>query len=172
MSKGKVSLLALVAGVGMLAALAAPALSAPAKAPRKDCILLAHAGSQDRPIGSVRMCPGKGKEGKGKRDFQSSLENKWGFQFDAATFARLRELLLHEKNQPPTPAGILPPGTFSVTWHEEGKVTDEDYTLEPAKSCTFLDDLTHAVSPKADAEFVHVIQDLQARVHCPPVSAK
>jgi hypothetical protein len=159
----------LVATVCMLAtSLATPALSAAPKAARKDCILLAHAGSQDRPIGSVRMCPGK----KAKRDFQSALENKWGFQFDAATFARVRELLLHEKNQPPTPAGILPPGTFSVTWHEEGKVTDEDYTLEPAKSCTFLDDLVHAVSPKNDAEFVHVVQDLQARVHCPPVSAK
>jgi len=157
-------------------ALAAPAKAAPAKTARQDCIQLAHAGSQDKPIGSVRMCPGKkGKgepKGEAKRDFQSPLENKWGFQFDAATFARLRELVLHEKDQPATPAGILPSGTFSLSWREAGKVTDDDYTLEPAKSCAFLDQLGHTVPAKEYAEFVQVVQDLQARVHCPPVSAK
>jgi uncharacterized membrane protein len=170
MRKGSFALVVAVCSLATLAApaLAAPAKAAPAKAARQDCIQLAHAGSQDRPVGSVRMCPGK----KMKRDFQSSLENKWGFQFDAATFARLRELVLHEKDQPATPAGILPPGTFSVSWRDAGKVTDEDYTLEPAKSCAFLDQLVHAVPGKEYAEFVRVVQDLQARVHCPPVSAK
>jgi len=166
--KGKGSF-GFVAAISLLAAaLAAPALSAPAKAPRKDCLLLAHAGSQDRPVGSVRMCPGK----KAKREFQSSLENKWGFQFDPATFARVRALVMHQKDQPATPAGILPPGTFSLSWREQGKVEDENFTLEPAKSCPFLDELAQAVPAKDYAEFVHVVADLQARVHCPPVSAK
>jgi len=169
MMKGKGrELSGFVAAVWLLAAPLASAAPPAPKPPRTDCILVAHAGSQDRPVGSVRMCPAR----KAKRDFQSSLENKWGFLFDAATFARVREVVLHEKGQPPTPAGILPPGTFSVSWRDKGKVEDDSYTLEPAKSCSFLDELAHAVPAKDDAEFVRVLADLQARVHCPPVSAK
>lgn len=159
MTKGSLGLIA----VGSMLAwpLLATGAAATAKAARTDCIQLAHAGGQERPIGSVRMCPGK----KAKREFQSSLENKWGFQFDPATFSRLREIAVHEKHEP-TPAGILPPGTFSVTWRDEGKVADDDYTLEPDKSCLLLDQLANAVHGKDYSEFVHVVKDLKARVHC------
>jgi len=161
--------------LGVVAAVAVLASLLPAATPlafgkkggppavEKNCILLAHAGSQDRPIGSVRMCSGK----KPKRLFQSALENKWGFEFDPAAFGRLRELVLHEKDQPATSAGILPPGTFSVSWREEGKLKDDDYTLEPAKSCPYLDELARAVPEKEYGEFVRVLEDLKARVNCP-----
>jgi len=143
----------------------APVFAAPARAPRTDCIQLAHAGGQDRPIGSVRMCPAK----KAKREFQSALENKWSFLFDPTTFTRVRELVVHQKHEA-TPAGILPRGTFSLTWHEAGKVMDEDYTLEPASSCAFLDELANAAPGKEYGEFTGVLQDLKARVHCPAVT--
>lgn len=168
MTKGSFGLIAVVSALAL--PLFTPALAAPRKpapAPPKDCIQLAHAGSQDRPIGSVRMCPGK----KAKRDFHSSLENKWGFQFDPDTFARLRQTVVKEKHES-TPAGILPPGTFSASWREEGKVADDEYTLEPAKSCPFLAELAHVVPARDYAEFVQVVEDLQARVHCPPPAAK
>jgi len=129
----------------------------------KTCIQLAHAGSQDRPVGSVRMCLGK----KAKRMFQSPLENKWGFEFDPAAYARVRALVLHEKDQPIPNAGIQPLGTFSVSWRDEGKVTDDEYTLEPAKSCPYLDELAQAASGKEYGEFGRVLEDLKSRVHCP-----
>jgi len=162
--------LGVIAAVSVLAVLL-PALTRPASgknagtppAVEKTCIQLSHAGSQDHPIGSVRMCLGK----KGKRMFQSSLENKWGFEFDAAAFARVRALVLHEKNQPPPSAGILPTGTFSVSWREKGKPQDDEYTLQPAKSCHYLDELTQTVSGKEYGEFVRVLEDLKGRVKCP-----
>ena len=163
MRKGSFGLVTLMSALALLA----PAQASQGPAVRKDCILLAHAGSQDKPVGSVRMCPGK----KAKRDFHSSLENKWGFQFDPDSFARLREIVVHQKHES-TPAGILPPGTFSASWREQGKVADDDYTLEPAQSCAFLDELASAVPAQEYAEFVHVVADLQARVHCPAPAAK
>jgi len=162
MTKASFGLLAILLALPLLTpAVAAPGKVPPAKAARTDCIQLAHAGAQDRPVGSVRMCPGK----KAKRDFQSSLENKWGFQFDPATFARLRELVVHQKHEP-TPAGILPRGTFSLSWREQGKVADDDYTLEPDKSCSFLDELSQAAPGKEYTEFASALQDLKARVRC------
>lgn len=179
MTKGSLGLIAVVSL--MASPLFTPALAATPKvvqatgAPKipQGCVQVAHAGGGARPVGSVRLCPGK----KAKRDFQSALENKWGFQFDPGTFARLRELIEHEKHEP-TPSGILPPGTFSVSWHDYGKETTGDYTLEPAKSCAFLGELAQAVPAKDYAEFVRVLGDLKGRAKCaattpaPPAAPK
>jgi hypothetical protein len=143
-----------------------PAASGKA-AVEKTCIQLEHSGSHDKPIGSVQMCQGQGANKKPKRLFHSELENKWGFEFDAAAFARLRALVLHDKDQPPVPAGPLPLGTFTISWREQGKVKDDDYTLDLAKSCPYLDRLARAVPGKEYSEFVHVLGDLKARVNCP-----
>jgi len=156
---------ALVAAAALFGSAGGTAEGKAAPAP-KTCIRVSHRGSQDRPLGSVKMCVGK----KGKKTLESAIENHWRFEFDATSFEHLRAFVNTQKEQPPLDAGILPTGTLGVTW--PAPAGEEEYVVPATAGCAYLDGLVQAVPVKDYAEFVQGVSDFAARLHCPASKTK
>jgi hypothetical protein len=126
------------------------------------CIEIAHVGSQDTPVGTLRLCTGD----KGHSRADSPFENKWTFFFDATAYGRLEDFVTSHIPKGPSDAGREVEGTFSITWRSRDG--QRSYELPTKTKCTYLGDLVHSVVGDEYAEFRQAGLDLMARDRCPP----
>jgi hypothetical protein len=132
------------------------------RATESKCIEVAHIGSQDTPVGSVRLCAGE----KGRSRADSLLENKWTFYFEMSTYSRLQEFVVTNAPKRPIDAGSGPASSFAVTWFSKnGK---DRYVVSPELKCTYVSNLVHTVTGPEYAEFRRVGEDMMAREGCRP----
>jgi hypothetical protein len=126
---------------------------------KNTCIEVTHIGSQDVPVGRLRLCVGE--TGRSRAD--SLHENKWTFYFDVATFRRLTDFVV--KNSLQGPIDLKSEGSsFSVAWR--GKDGAHKYIVAPEVRCAYLDGLVHTVTGAGYAEFREVGVDMMAREGC------
>jgi hypothetical protein len=122
-----------------------------------------HIGSQDTPVGSLRLCVGE----KGRSRADSLLENKWTFYFDMTTYRRLEEFVITHMSKGPVDAGSEPESSFSVTWRS--KNGRRKYIVSPKVKCAYLKEVVHTVTGEEYADFRRVGEDLMARERCRPL---
>lgn len=126
------------------------------------CMEVAHVGSQDTPVGSVRLCTGE----KGRNRADSLLENKWTFYFDKSTYSRLEEFVVTHAPKRPIDAGSGPASSFAVTWFS--RTGKNRYIVSPELKCTYVTDLVHTATGPEYAEFRRVGGDIMTREGCQP----
>jgi hypothetical protein len=156
---------ATVRGVAWLIVLLGSEARANHRVAGERCIEIMHVGSQDTPVGGVRMCIGA--RGRSRED--SIYENKWTFYFDETTYRRLEGFVVRHQSQDSLPPGPRPRGegdsSFSVTWLT--KKGERKYIISPSSECTYLDELVHSVDGNVYVEFIAHGEGLMARERCP-----
>jgi hypothetical protein len=124
------------------------------------CIEVTHIGSQDAPVGRLRLCVGEAD----RSGADSLHENKWTFYFDVAMFRRLVDFVVKNRSQGPVEVAREPQSSFSVTWRT--KNDERKYIVSPQSRCAYLDGLVHAVAGAEYAAFREVGEDMMAREGC------
>jgi hypothetical protein len=146
----------------------AVAANDPARAPSKyapdDCIKIAHVGSQDKPVGSLRMCIGE----KGKSKPEWILANDWLFEFDPATYREIEAFVVRHRVQDPLGPGLIQFGTFSVTWGPS--IQKNRYIVPSSSICRYFGELVRLAPKESYAAFMGVVKDLMARLRCDELS--
>lgn len=127
------------------------------KADEKRCIEITHVGSEDAPVGALRLCIGE--KGQGRAD--SLIENKWTFFFDATAYRGIEAFVSKHVPKSPVDAGNEVEGSFSITWD------GQQYVLPTKTKCTYVRDLVDSVVGDEYAEFRRAGRDLMARERCP-----
>jgi hypothetical protein len=125
-----------------------------------NCITIVHSGSQDRPVGSMRMCPGERRKSHAIR----ILENDWAFELEAAVFKRIETYVKKQDTPRSIGPGMIPFGTFTVEYG--AKFQRMKYIVPPSAICSFFGQLIGLVPEKDYEEFHHVIADLMSRLQC------
>jgi hypothetical protein len=126
------------------------------------CIEVAHIGSEDSPVGTLRLCVGE----KGGSRADSLLQNKWTFYFDATTYRVVEKFVVNHINKDPADAGSEIEGSFAVTWGVGN--AQGTYVLPTRRKCAYLRELVQTVAGEEYAEFRRVGWDMMAREGCPP----
>ena len=150
----------IVAGLVTFAVLLSACGKAEQQSVATGCIEVAHVGSQDVPIGSLRLCVGE----KGRSQADSLLQNRWTFYFDGATFRRLNDFVIRNMAQGPIEAGREPQSSFAVSW--DTRTGKKRYIVSPELGCTFLGRLIDTVTGDEYADFRRVGHDVMAREGC------
>jgi hypothetical protein len=122
------------------------------------CIHVTHVGSEDAPVGRLRLCIGA--QGRSRED--SVLLNEWTFYFDQATFRRLATFISSPAWQGPIDVGT--DGSLAVGWRAtEGQ---RKYVLPTRKKCAFLEGLVQTAIGDAYTEVREVGTGMLAREGC------
>jgi len=127
----------------------------------KKCIEIAHVGSEDAPVGALRLCIGE----KGRSQVDSFFENKWTFYFDVQTYRGVEAFVSKNVLKDPADIGSEAEGSFSVTWKSGRR--PRKYVLPPQRKCAYLGELVHAVAGDDYAEFRRAGWDMMTRERCP-----
>jgi hypothetical protein len=148
-----------VCGLAALTLVLSSCAKAEQEIDRNDCIDVTHVGSQDIPVGGLRLCVGDG--GRFRED--SVIENRWTFFFDLAMYRRLNSFVIKNVKQP-AEVGDEPQTSFSVTWDtREGK---RKYIVASRNACTYVKELVQTVTGGAYAKFHQVGEDMWSREGC------
>jgi len=132
----------------------------------EDCIQIIHAGDQDRPVDSFRLCPGEA----GKSRAEGFLGQDWTFEFDKSTFGALEEFVEQQGLQNPPVPGPMPFGTFSVSWGPKG--ARASYIVKNPSSCCFLVGIMRVALKVDDAAFRRIVGEMIDRLRCTPGSPR
>ena len=127
---------------------------------KDSCIEVTHIGSQDLPVGSLRLCIGE----KGRSQSDSLFENKWTFFFDVATYRRLQKFVITNIEEGPISGRLGPDSSFAVTWRTKGG--KRSYIVPAGKDCAYLKGLLQTATEDKYAEFRRVGEDMWAREGC------
>jgi uncharacterized membrane protein len=147
------------AGLAIVAAIGTAA-SGRASATPEECIKIAHIGSEDKPVGSLRLC--LGERGKSKAD--RILANEWSFEFDAATFGGLKGFVSTHGERTTGHSGTIKFGTFLVTWGTKSQ--EKSALVGDSSACQYLGELMKLVPKRDYVQFFDVLENLTKRLQC------
>lgn len=154
-----------IRGLAWLIFLLGPEAHANHRPAAKRCIEIMHVGSQDSPVGGVRMCIGE----PGRSRVDSLLGNESTFYFDETTYRRLETFVVEHQAQGSLGSKGEVFSSFSVAWR--AKKGNHKYILSPPTMCTYLDELVHSADRTEYAKFIEHGEGLMARERCPRTSA-